>query len=71
MARPFCRFEDACHGFALKNKLFPEQDMVCVKTLYNYVDSALLKVRDIDVEFRLHIRIAHGREVLMNAITVF
>lgn len=33
---------DACHGYALDNHLFPLKEIVCVKTLYNYVDSMLL-----------------------------
>lgn len=28
---------DACVGYARKNKLFPEDEMVCTKTLYNEV----------------------------------
>ena len=48
---------DACHGFALRNRLFPERDMVCVKTLYNYVDSALLKVRNIDLPLKVRLRL--------------
>ena len=28
---------DACVGYARKNKLFPEEKMVCTKTLYNEV----------------------------------
>ena len=28
---------DACVGYAHKNKLFPEDEMVCTKTLYNEV----------------------------------
>lgn len=28
---------DACVGYALRNKLFPENEMVCTKTLYNEV----------------------------------
>ena len=48
---------DACHGFALRNRLFSERDMVCVKTLYNYVDSALLKVRNIDLPLKVRLRL--------------
>ncbi len=34
-------------GAARRNGLF--QEMVCVKTLYNYIDQCLLKVRNIDL----------------------
>ena len=59
---------DACRGFALKNMLFPEKERVCVKTLYNYVDSALLKMRNIDLplKVRLHWKRLGNRENLKN-----
>ena len=47
---------DTCYGFAVTNKLFPRNQMVCVKTLYNYVDSRLLKVRNIDLPLKVRLR---------------
>lgn len=50
---------DACHGFAKANKLFPESELVCVKTLYNYVDSMLLALRNIDLPLKVRRRKRH------------
>lgn len=50
---------DACHGYAVENSLFPISEMVCVKTLYNYVDSMLLKLRNIDLPLKVRRRKAH------------
>ena len=36
---------DACFGNALVKGLFPRNEMVCTKTLYNYVDLGLLPLR--------------------------
>ena len=47
---------DACHGFAKENRLFSAYEMVCVKTLYNYVDSMLLAVRNIDLPLKVRRR---------------
>ena len=33
---------DACYSYAKANKLFLDSEIVCVKTLYNYIDSMLL-----------------------------
>ncbi|MDD6275881.1 MAG: hypothetical protein PUB20_03535, partial [Clostridia bacterium] len=35
---------DACVGYAKKNHQFEENEMVCTKTLYNYIDSGLLSI---------------------------
>lgn len=37
---------DACYGRALKDKKFTRKEMVCVKTLYNYVDSGLIGIKN-------------------------
>ena len=47
---------DTCHGFAKENRLFLASEMVCVKTLYNYVDSMLLAVRNIDLPLKVRRR---------------
>jgi IS30 family transposase len=38
---------DAIVGFVLKNELFSKDEIVCAKTLYNYIDDRLLKARNI------------------------
>jgi len=40
---------DACFGYAIKNGLFPREEMVCTKTLYCYVDMGLISIRNIDL----------------------
>lgn len=37
---------DACYGRALAEGIFSREEMVCVKTLYNYVDSGLLVIKN-------------------------
>ena len=44
---------DACVGRALREGLFQKEDMVCTKTLYNYVDLGLLEIRNIDLPLKL------------------
>jgi transposase len=36
---------DACFGRALNSGMFKQEEMVCVKTLYNYVDSGLIEIK--------------------------
>jgi len=40
---------DAVVGTARREKLFDPSSMVCTKTLYNYIDRCLVKVRNIDL----------------------
>lgn len=40
----------------MDNHLFPLKEIVCVKTLYNYVDSMLLRLRNIDLPLKVRIR---------------
>lgn len=40
---------DACVGCALKEHLFAREQIVCTKTLYNYVDLGLLSIKNIDL----------------------
>lgn len=43
----------ACVGYAKANKLYTDKQMVCTKTLYNYVDLGLLNIRNIDLPEKL------------------
>lgn len=44
---------DATVGYAKTNVLFSSKEMVCTKTLYNYVDLGLLKIKNIDLPEKL------------------
>lgn len=44
---------DSICGAARLNKTFPEDYMVCTKTLYNYVDAGLLSIRNTDLPLKL------------------
>ena len=44
---------DACVGYSLEAKLFERSEMVCTKTLYNYIDLGLLSVKNIDLPIKL------------------
>lgn len=44
---------DACVGYAKKKHLFAENEMVCTKMLYNYIDSGLLFITNIDLPEKL------------------
>ena len=44
---------DACFGAALKSGKFRRNEMVCTKTLYNYVDLGLLPIKNIDLPEKL------------------
>ena len=44
---------DACVGYAKKNHQFEENEMVCTKTLYNYIDSGLLSITNMDLPEKL------------------
>lgn len=44
---------DACVGYAMKSDLFSRNEMVCTKTLYNYVDMGLLPIKNIDLPEKL------------------
>ena len=45
---------DACYGAALESGKFRREEMVCTKTLYNYVDLGLLPIKNIDLPEKLH-----------------
>lgn len=40
---------DACVGYSRRNREFSKQEMVCTKTLYNYADRGLLKIKNLDL----------------------
>lgn len=44
---------DACVGYAKENGLFPIDEMVCTKTLYNYVELGLLPIKNINLPEKL------------------
>lgn len=44
---------DASCGEAKRNGIFPRSEMVCTKTLYNYVDLGLLPIKNIDLPEKL------------------
>jgi len=44
---------DACVGYSLETKLFKRSEIVCTKTLYNYIDLGLLIVKNIDLPIKL------------------
>ena len=47
---------DACVGYALTHNLFDRSEMLCTKTLYNYVELGLLGIKNIDLPQMLHRR---------------
>ena len=51
-----CWSLDACYGYAKAHSLYEDSEMVCVKTLYNYVDSMLLVLRNIDLPLKVRRR---------------
>lgn len=44
---------DSCVGVALESKQFCRSQIVCTKTLYNYVDQGLVKIKNIDLPEKL------------------
>jgi transposase, IS30 family len=44
---------DACVGNSLETKLFKRSEIVCTKTLYNYIDLGLLNVKNVDLPIKL------------------
>ena len=47
---------DASCGEAMRNGTFPRSEMVCTKTLYNYVDGGLFDIRNIDLPRKVKYR---------------
>lgn len=44
---------DACYGRALEDGTFSKDEMVCTKTLYNYVELGLISIKGIDLPEKL------------------
>ena len=44
---------DAIFGYAVTNKLFTRKQMVCTKTLYNYIDIGLIRIKNVDLPQKL------------------
>jgi IS30 family transposase len=64
---------DAVCGAARRHKSFPQAQMVCTKTLYNYVDAGLLAIANIDLPLKVKrmtkaIRIRHHKKNLGTSI---
>ena len=56
---------DACYGAALESGKFSREEMVCTKTLYNYVDLGLLSIKNIDLPEKL-LRNTKSKKVRQN-----
>ena len=57
----------------MRNGTFPRSEMVCTKTLYNYVDLGLLPIKNIDLSEKLRRstkakRVRENRKVLGRSI---
>jgi IS30 family transposase len=44
---------DSICGSAILHNKFPDSEMVCSKTLYNYIDAGLLEIKNIDLPLKL------------------
>jgi len=44
---------DSICGSAMLHNKFPNSEMVCTKTLYNYIDAGLLEIKNIDLPLKL------------------
>ena len=65
---------DACVGRAEIEGLFPRDQMVCTKTLYNYVDAGFLGIKNIDLPYKLSrntkpARIRQNKRILGDSIS--
>lgn len=52
---------DACVGHALESEAFQREDIVCTKTLYNYVDVGFMHIRNIDLPEKVSRKTKHDR----------
>lgn len=55
---------DICCGYVKANNLFDH--IVCVKTLYNYIDSGLLKVKNVDLQVKVKLKQRNPKAVMPN-----
>ena len=65
---------DASVGRALLEGLFPRDQMVCTKTLYNYIDVGLLAIKNIDLPYKLSrktkpTRVRQNKRILGDSIS--
>ncbi len=44
---------DICFGYALETNKFSRSEIVCTKTLYNYIDFGLLEVDNTDLHLNI------------------
>lgn len=44
---------DACVGYAIASVKFQRSQIVCTKTLYNYIDLSLLAIKNINLAIKL------------------
>lgn len=64
---------DACVGEALVKKYFPREQMLCTKTIYNYIDKGLMKIRNHNLPEKIsrkpkHERVHKNKKVLGRSI---
>lgn len=52
---------DACVGKALESGEFTREEIVCTKTLYNYVDAGLMRIKNIDMLEKVSRKNKHER----------
>lgn len=52
---------DACVGYALASRSFSREEIVCTKTLYNYVDRGILKIKNLDLPLRVRRKAKAGK----------
>ena len=57
---------DAAFGYALKSNEFRRDEIVCTKTLYNYVDLGLLPIKNIDLPEKLRRNTHNGAVILLH-----
>lgn len=65
---------DACVGDTKRHNRFKRNEMVCTKTLYNYIDLGLLTIRNVDLPMKLRRstkskRVRKNRRILGTSIT--
>lgn len=64
---------DACVGYAIESGEFSREEIVCTKTLYNYVDAGFMHIKNIDLtekvsRKRKHERVRQNRRKLGDSI---
>jgi IS30 family transposase len=52
---------DACAGHALESGEFSREEIVCTKTLYNYVDAGFMHIKNIDLPEKVSRKLKHER----------